>query len=89
MNIVDGLSSPILKYVAFHPASVPPPAAPISDRVDTVEFSPEARARDQVRSTTRTDLTRILEIRKAIEEGRYETPERIEGAVDRILQILS
>ncbi|RJP37032.1 MAG: hypothetical protein C4547_06230 [Phycisphaerales bacterium] len=88
MNPVDGISSPFLKYVAVHPASVPPPAAPIADRVDIVEISQEGRARAQSRIPARPEFTRILEIRRAIEEGTYETPERIEGTVDQILRIL-
>lgn len=52
--------------------------------VDQVDFSPEAQMMmSGVDSGFRADL--VMDLRAQIASGRYETAERIEGAVERML----
>ena len=55
---------------------------------DTVELSPAgiALSRADVRSCVRR--ARILDIRAEIKAGTFLTPERIDGAIERLLDIL-
>lgn len=60
--------------------------APIADRV---EFSQEGLALSRVVSDSTRRIMRIAAIRDEIRAGTYETTQRVEGAVDRILKLLS
>ena len=54
-------------------------------RVDRTEISDEARNLQRVASSPEIREDRVAELRALIESGEYETPERIQGAVERIL----
>jgi len=63
----------------------PPTGSPVQD---TVELSPAglALSRAEVRSCVRR--ARILDIRAEIKAGAFLTPERVDGTVERLLEIL-
>lgn len=55
---------------------------------DRVELSRHARLLDQLRRLpeVRTDL--VEQIRRSIETGTYETPEKLDAAIERLLEDL-
>lgn len=55
---------------------------------DRVEISEVARLLDKLASVPEIRMDRVEELRALIESGKYETPERIAGAVERILEEL-
>ncbi len=59
-----------------------PDAAPINDEVD---ISQEARLVEQVRQIPDVREDRVATIRAQIAAGTYETPEKLDLAVDRLL----
>ena len=60
--------------------------APIADRA---EFSQEGLALPRAVSDSTRRIMRIAAIRDEIRAGTYETTQRVEGAVDSILKLLS
>lgn len=60
--------------------------APIADRV---EFSQEGLTLSRAVTDSTRRIMRIAAIRDEIRAGTYETTQRVEGAVDRILKLLS
>lgn len=52
---------------------------------DEVQFSTAAQLLDSVRELPDIRADRVAELRAAIASGQYETPERIEGALARLL----
>lgn len=66
---------------------IQPPAAP--DRTlpsDKVEISDAARLVSEALGLPAVREDRVEEIRKLIESGRFDTPERLEGALERFLR---
>lgn len=63
-------------------------SAAVREEPDTLELSPraEAVARAVQQSTQR--LARTAAIREEIASGTFERPERIEGTVDRLMDLL-
>lgn len=59
--------------------STPPPA-------DKVEISESARLVSEALSLPQVRTERVEEIKKLIESGRFETDERLQGAVDQFLE---
>ncbi|MCY2962254.1 MAG: flagellar biosynthesis anti-sigma factor FlgM [Planctomycetota bacterium] len=73
------------------PAAAPPPAAPaafVAPR-DEVEISSAARMLDAASRSPGVREQRLEQIRAAIASGTYETPEKLESAVDRLLASLA
>lgn len=62
------------------------PSGPVSDQV---EISDEGLALSRAVDHSTHRIMRIAAIRDEIRSGEYETPERIEGTVDRLLRVLS
>jgi anti-sigma28 factor (negative regulator of flagellin synthesis) len=62
-----------------------PPAAPKTDATDRVEISDAARLISELSSMPKVREDRIDNVRKLIESGKFETPERLEGALERFL----
>lgn len=52
---------------------------------DEVQFSAAAQLLDQVRELPEIRADRVAQLRAAIASGDYETPDRIEGALSRLL----
>jgi anti-sigma28 factor (negative regulator of flagellin synthesis) len=66
---------------------VQPPAGP--DRAapsDKVEISDSARLVSEALSLPAVREDRVEEMRRLVESGRLETPERLEGALDKFLR---
>ena len=59
--------------------SAPPPS-------DKVEISEGGRLLSEALSLPPTRSEKIEEVRRLIESGKYDTRERLEGAIDRLLQ---
>lgn len=55
---------------------------------DTVEISSLGRTLAEATETSSLRLARTRAIRAAIKNGTYETPARINGTVDRLLDVL-
>jgi negative regulator of flagellin synthesis FlgM len=53
---------------------------------DTVELSDRARLLDRLRQLPSVRLDRVEAVRRAIAEGRYETPEKLDRAIDGLLE---
>ena len=62
---------------------------PSSSAIDTVEISPTARAMAGAAEKSSLRLARTRAIRAEIENGTYETPERIERTAARLLDLLA
>lgn len=63
----------------------PPRGSPVED---TVELSPAGIALSRAGVQSPPGLARISEIRAAIKAGTFETPERIDGTIERLLEML-
>ncbi len=55
---------------------------------DRVELSEHARLLDQLRRMPDMRLDRIEAVRQAIQEGSYETQDKLDMAIDRLLEDL-
>jgi len=55
---------------------------------DSVEISPRARALARASEASSLRLARTRAIRAEIANGTYETPERIEGTVNHLLDVI-
>lgn len=69
------------------PTAAPAPAAPAAyvPPQDEVEISSAARALDSASRTLGVREQRLEQIKAAIAAGTYETPEKLESAVERLL----
>lgn len=78
-------------FVASTPSatSVDPSAAAAAIRGDTVEFSPLGRALARATELSSFSLAKVRAIREEIASGTYETPQRIAGTVNRLIDILA
>jgi hypothetical protein len=65
------------------------PAAAGAPRADQVEFSEEGLALSLAVSDSTLRIMRIAAVRDEIRAGTYETTQRIEGAVDRLLKLFA
>ena len=62
------------------------PAAPRQNTgVDQLDISPEAQILSQVRDIPEIRADRVAEIRAAIDAGAYETEDKLDIALDRLL----
>ena len=66
------------------------PVAPASTRQsDTVELSPQVQALlDKIQAGGDVRMDKVQEIRAQIASGKYETPEKMDVAADRLLDDL-
>jgi flagellar biosynthesis anti-sigma factor FlgM len=58
-------------------------------KTDTVEISDSARYLGEIKKLPDIRADKVQAARDAIASGQFETPERIDGTVDRILQELN
>jgi hypothetical protein len=63
----------------------PPTGSPVED---TVELSPAGIALSRADGQSHVGIARTLEIRAEIKAGTFLTPERVDGTVERLLEIL-
>jgi len=86
---VNGISGvgPAIPISGARPAqSIEPPAS--ADALapqDEVQISSEARKLDELSRTSAMRQERIEQIRQEIADGTYDTPEKMDKALDRIL----
>ena len=65
------------------PQSTPMPAE--SRGVDQLDISPEAEFLSRVREMPDIHADRVAQVRQRIQAGMYETPEKLDIALDRLL----
>lgn len=67
----------------------PPPSKPEATRpmspVDQVEISSAGRMLDQIQQSGSLRAERLAQIKAAIDAGEYETPEKLDAALARLL----
>lgn len=86
INIASAYPSvPFSRVIARSPT---PPAALTTDG-DRVEFSSVGRTLSRVAEESSFRIARVRAIRDEIENGTYETPERINGTVERLVDVLA
>lgn len=73
--------------VAPRPVAVRP-VAPSDLPDDQLEISETGQILSALRSDSPVRADRVAEIRRAIAEGTYETPDKIELTIDRLLDVL-
>jgi flagellar biosynthesis anti-sigma factor FlgM len=56
-----------------------------TSRTDTVEISDSARYLEEIKKLPEIRLDKVRQARELIAAGQFETPERIDGTVDRLL----
>ncbi len=79
--------APVHSFV--QPATQPQPAsAEVSERSDSVEISRLGRTLSEVMTQSSLRLAKINAIRTQIAEGTFETPERIHGTVNRLIDVI-
>ena len=66
--------------------SVPETSEPRVD--DRVEISDAAQRLSKLGNSSRIRVEKVAEIRRQIQQGTYETPERLEATVDRLVELL-
>ena len=59
-----------------------------TSKTDTVEISDSARYLGEIRKLPDIRLDKVQQARDLIATGQFETPERIDGTVDRLLHEL-
>lgn len=68
---------------------LPTPLATLTAEGDRVEFSSVGRTLSRIAEESSFRIARARAIRDEIENGTYETPERITGTVERLLDVLA
>jgi negative regulator of flagellin synthesis FlgM len=53
--------------------------------VDQLDISPEAEFVSRIRDVPDIRADRVAQVRQAIESGRYETPDKLDIAIERLL----
>lgn len=66
-----------------------PTTRPSSSAIDTIEISPTGRALAGAAEKSSLRIARTRAIRAEIENGTYETLERIKGTASRLLDLLA
>ena len=90
-EIIDGVGgfSPLSYLGAPQRAAVSQSDShPASPAGDTVEFSSFGRALAEATEQSTFRLARLSAIRGEIQRGDYETPERLRGTIDRLLDVM-
>ncbi len=61
-------------------------AAAYSSRgADQLDISPQAELLSRIRDIPEIRVDRVMQLREAIQSGKYETPEKLDIALDRLL----
>lgn len=80
-----GGPNPISPPNSTQPQASPTPEPPGQPR-DEVEISEMGKLLDDLSRTSDIRQERVAEVRRAIEAGEYETPEKLQVAVERLLK---
>jgi len=92
VKAIDNIGNVHFRVFALQPAAAASTATRRtngSDITDTVELSQTGPASCLSREFSCPKLERIIAVHEAIQDGTFETPERIEGTVDRLLDLLA
>ncbi len=76
---------PIRQTQSTPPASKPNATSAISSPKDEVEISSAGKMLDELQNSGSLRAERLATIKAAIDSGDYETPEKLEAALDRLL----
>jgi negative regulator of flagellin synthesis FlgM len=92
MNQIDGIHGPQDLW-PIQPAKVPKPLKPqpgesVSAPMDTVEISEMATFLSRAAELPDIRVEKVAEVRRAIEAGTYLTPEKLDVAIERMLEEL-
>lgn len=79
LHAAQGINAP---HRAAAPASAPSYSVHASDQLD---ISPEAELISQVHNLPEIRADRVAELKAAIASGTYETDDKIDAALDRLL----
>jgi negative regulator of flagellin synthesis FlgM len=71
-----------------NPALPSAPAQPTNDIADVVEISSAAALAAKVQQIPEVRAELVARVRREVEAGTYETPERIDAAIDKLLDDL-
>jgi len=82
---LDRTAPPGARRDADAPRELDKPPQRLGDRV---ELSDHARFLDRLRRMPPTQTDRVQQIRQAIADGTYETDDKLEVAIDRIMEEL-
>jgi negative regulator of flagellin synthesis FlgM len=77
--------SPVLQPQSVQAARAPETANPAMQAGDHVEISEMGRILDEISRVPDVRADKVAELRHAIQAGTYETPEKLEIAVERLL----
>ncbi len=92
MNLVNNIGNAYYRLIAYQPsgpASHAPTRMPAVEITDTLELSEAGTAAYLFDQAKGTNLDRLLAVRNAIQNGTFETPERLQGTVNRLLDLLA
>ena len=85
-----GPNTPITRLQGSKATDVPQSSQDVStSKTDTVEISDSARYLGEIKKLPDIRLDKVQQARDLIASGQFETPDRINGTVDRLLQELT
>ena len=90
MNDIHGIQPPAAPK-AIEPADAVPKSGPLPEPFkvsDTVEISAAARLAAKIQDVPEVRAELVQRVKTEIETGVYETPERVEIAVNRLMEEL-
>ena len=83
-----GISGPNRLEPHHVPEASHDPTSELSHISDRVEISEQARLLEQLSQVPTVRIEKVEELRRLIESGEYETPEKIEVAVTKLMDEL-
>lgn len=91
MNEIAPLNAALTLTPTLGSRGLPAPAAsaPAGSAGDSLELSETAQIIGRLPGLTPPRAEKIAQIRQAIQDGAYETPERLEGTLDRLMDVLN
>ena len=83
-----GISGPERPEVKPTEAQSPDKATPSGEVTDEINISEQAQLLEKLSQVPAVRMEKVEELKRLIEAGEYETPERIEGAARKLLEEL-
>ncbi len=87
INNISSILPPVVPVRESYPQAVGQQSA-VGEVKDNVEISEAGRALARAEDVSSYRRARIESVRQEIEAGTYETPERVQGTIDRLLALL-
>jgi len=88
INTISPIAAPAMKSAPAMHKPTPASPRPYLDPSDTVELSGVASSPLETVETSSLSLARIHAIREQIARGVFETPERLSGTAERLLDVI-